>query len=237
MQNLYLIRHGQANFSGGTENYDKLSPLGKMQASLLADFFYINKIFPDFVYIGELQRHLETATPLLEKFSISPDCIQKISALNEFTPGLWKGLARMISPNHLGLQKDLQLAEKKQKQNPKKATFLFFKITHTLLTEWRNGVTPSGEISYLEFVERIQKFKEEVLTQKKSKQIFIFSSGTPLSILISHLLGMNSSKDMDWMYSLWNTSLSTFKGRVGDWKPITINNLPHIPDISRRTMV
>lgn len=40
MATIYLIRHGQASF--GAENYDKLSPLGERQASILVRNAKIN---------------------------------------------------------------------------------------------------------------------------------------------------------------------------------------------------
>ena len=47
MTTIYLIRHGQASF--GAESYDKLSPNGELQATLLGQYF--NQILKEAPYV------------------------------------------------------------------------------------------------------------------------------------------------------------------------------------------
>ena len=59
MAKIYLIRHGQA--SAGAENYDVLSPHGKVQAERLSAYFKNKGVFFDKIFTGPLERQKDTA--------------------------------------------------------------------------------------------------------------------------------------------------------------------------------
>ena len=59
MATIYLIRHGQASF--GTDDYDRLSELGRCQAEVLGEYLRDCGIVFDAVYSGDLLRQKETA--------------------------------------------------------------------------------------------------------------------------------------------------------------------------------
>jgi broad specificity phosphatase PhoE len=237
MQTIYLIRHGQANFGGGAENYDQLSDLGKKQASLLADSFKLNLICPDVICTGTLKRHQETAHPVTNRFISAPIKVHEYAELNEFSISLWKKLALILKDSEPEFAKDLEALRIAQSLNQKKAVIYFFKVTNILMERWKSGLTPPDEESYKDFRARILGFKESLQEFKKEKHILVFSSGTPISILISSFLQMGSERELEWMYGLWNTSVSIFKGKHFTFKPITINSLPHIQNIEDKTIV
>jgi len=58
MSTLYLVRHGQA--SAGTDDYDRLSELGKTQAELLGQWWQKQGFSADFTSHGSLQRQRDT---------------------------------------------------------------------------------------------------------------------------------------------------------------------------------
>lgn len=59
MAELYLVRHAQASF--GTENYDRLSELGRQQSRWLGEWFRDRGVGFDAVVSGGMTRHRETA--------------------------------------------------------------------------------------------------------------------------------------------------------------------------------
>jgi broad specificity phosphatase PhoE len=63
MSMIYMIRHGQASF--GKDNYDRLSPLGKRQARILAQHLLTTGFHPDAVYSGTMVRKTTTAQEVL----------------------------------------------------------------------------------------------------------------------------------------------------------------------------
>ena len=65
MVQIFLVRHGQANSEAKDEvSYDKLSPLGKIQAGWLGQYFKKNKINFDVCFSGTLLRQRDTANLL-----------------------------------------------------------------------------------------------------------------------------------------------------------------------------
>ena len=71
MSVLYLIRHGQASF--GTDDYDRLSELGKEQSRITGRFLAAQGIEPDRIVHGEMLRQRQTAEGLLAGMGLSRD--------------------------------------------------------------------------------------------------------------------------------------------------------------------
>ena len=62
MVQIFLVRHGQANSEAKDEvSYDKLSPLGKIQAGWLGQYFKKNEFNFDVCFSGTLLRQRDTA--------------------------------------------------------------------------------------------------------------------------------------------------------------------------------
>ena len=59
MATIYLFRHGQASF--GAADYDRLSPLGERQATLLGHYLRDSGIVLDAAFSGDLLRQRQTA--------------------------------------------------------------------------------------------------------------------------------------------------------------------------------
>lgn len=72
MGSLLLIRHGQASF--GSDDYDRLSPLGHRQVQWAADELARRDVTPRTVRHGSLRRQTETAAPILglEEATVDP---------------------------------------------------------------------------------------------------------------------------------------------------------------------
>src|SRR5260370_25871932 len=80
---IYLVRHGQAAF--GTDDYDRLTPMGFMQARLLGAYFGLRQVRFDAVYTGTLRRHAETAHGIFEGTAAddAPPSPQRRAGLDE----------------------------------------------------------------------------------------------------------------------------------------------------------
>jgi broad specificity phosphatase PhoE len=61
---ILLVRHGQASF--GAADYDNLSPTGHEQSRVLGAALAARGITPDRVVVGQMRRHAQTATGVLE---------------------------------------------------------------------------------------------------------------------------------------------------------------------------
>ncbi|MBK5230268.1 MAG: histidine phosphatase family protein, partial [Thermoleophilia bacterium] len=65
---IYLIRHGQASW--GLGNYDKLSPLGERQSTVLGEALRDRVESVELVVSGAMRRHSRTARLTLEAMGV-----------------------------------------------------------------------------------------------------------------------------------------------------------------------
>jgi broad specificity phosphatase PhoE len=81
VSSILLVRHGQASF--GAADYDVLSPTGHEQSRVLGAALAARGVTPDVVVVGEMRRHAETATGVLEGAGWTADPLVD-SGWNEF---------------------------------------------------------------------------------------------------------------------------------------------------------
>lgn len=221
--NIFLIRHGQASF--GEENYDRLSEKGKLQAELLSE--YLRKHFPepDLVCIGSLLRHEETAAPFLRE---RKNCeVRKDSSLDEFTEKLWRDMAVHLMAVHPEFGKLISVFQKFSGQKTGRVKNMFFRLTGIILHSWRSGITPEGHESWAEFKKKKIEFVRNI-SKENHENVFIFSSGIPLTVILSDIFGFSSEREMEISLYLWNTSLSILHSAKGKIVPVTVNSIPHL---------
>lgn len=95
MSVLYLVRHGQASF--GTDDYDRLSDLGKEQSRITGRFLAAQGIEPDRIVHGEMLRQRQTAEGLLEGMGLSMDA-HVDSGWNEYAAWELTGVVDDVDP-------------------------------------------------------------------------------------------------------------------------------------------
>ena len=95
MSVLYLVRHGQASF--GTDDYDRLSDLGKAQSRTTGRFLASQGIEPDRIAHGEMLRQRQTAEGLLEGMGLSMDA-HVDSGWNEYAAWELTGVLTDLDP-------------------------------------------------------------------------------------------------------------------------------------------
>ena len=231
MKEIFFVRHGQASF--GKENYDELSELGVLQSKKLGEYFQKEEIKFDYCITGTMLRHRQTMQNSISNLTGSRTQVLETPLLNEFSENLWRKLAQEISSEN---QEFASLAQKVL-QSKTHRNRLFFKLAEWILTEWKRGRTPVGEESYSEFRKRVLSFPEFLLNiNNKGKTGIVFSSGTPISILLSHYTQISPEIELNWLPYLWNTSLSSLHVRGERTFFSSINNVPHL-NKNERTLV
>lgn len=81
MSRILLVRHGQASF--GAADYDNLSPTGHEQSRVLGAALAARGITVDVVVAGEMKRHAQTATAVLDGSGWTAD-VDVDAGWNEF---------------------------------------------------------------------------------------------------------------------------------------------------------
>ncbi len=231
MKEIFFVRHGQASF--GKENYDELSELGTLQSKNLGEYFQKEGINFDYCITGTMLRHKQTMQNSISNLTGSRTQVLETPLLNEFSENLWRKLAQELSSEN---QEFASLAQKVI-QSKSHRNRLFFKLAEWILTEWKKGRTPNGEESYSEFRKRVLSFPEFLQNiNNKGKTGIVFSSGTPISILLSHYSQISPEIELNWLPYLWNTSLSSLHVRGERTFFSSINNVSHL-NKNERTLV
>ena len=81
MSTIHLIRHGQA--SAGTDDYDRLSKLGREQSRLLGDWWHKQGFETELATNGSLSRQRDTASISLDAAGLNP-LRREHAGLNEY---------------------------------------------------------------------------------------------------------------------------------------------------------
>ena len=230
MPRIFLVRHGKADAAGVV--YDKLTETGHKQAKLFSAYIEGAGVKPDLVYSGTMERQKDTASYLANAFGLETIVTPR---LNEFLPGFWRAMAEQIASADTKYRADLGRYLGIRSRGDVRSLALFLRLTERIMQEWHGGLTAEGCESFGEFRTRIHSILEEV--RGKSGSVFLFSSGTPLSLMITSLLGMKEDRFFDWMRILFNTSLSVFGTERGRFLPITVNTLPHLPERRLHTLL
>jgi len=231
VKEIFFVRHGQASF--GKENYDQLSELGVEQSKKLGEYFLKEEIRFDYCITGTMLRHRQTMENSISKLTGANTQFLETPILNEFSESLWRKIAQELSSEN----QDFAILTQKVLQSKSHRNRLFFKLAEWILTEWKKGRTPVGEESYSEFRKRVLSFPDFLESvNNKGKTGIVFSSGTPISILLSHYSQIPLEIELNWLPYLWNTSLSSLHIRGERTFFSSINNVPHL-NKKERTLV
>ncbi|KON77312.1 histidine phosphatase family protein [Leptospira kirschneri] len=243
MSIIHLIRHGQANSQG--ENYDLLTSLGKNQSFALGKYMAYNGELPDRIVTGTLRRHLETADWFmkgvvsevgdLEKYK-TDSFVCRDSGWNEFSPELWNSLAKLLVSDKPEFARILSQFYKVKTRGGIRSAALFYKLTEEILKFWRENVIEADGIeTYENFETRIFHSYNVLFSSGEQERIFLFTSGTPISLVLNHILRQKGDP-FSWMPWIWNTSVSTFRKVKGEYLPISVNGVPHLTQKTDRTL-
>ena len=202
MTAIYLIRHGQA--LSGQDNYDQLSPLGEQQANHLGES--LAQRLPRFeqIIVGGMLRHKQTAERCMQGFGM--DLLQSEASFdarwNEYDH---QDILRQFRPefiNAAGVNNYIA-----QQPNPKQAFEADF---NSAINRWMSGQhNDDYQESWQQFSTRVHQAFQQVLDNSQgAKQIAVFTSGGPISLIAQSLLGVEQVKLMQMNWTLLNCGVS-----------------------------
>lgn len=197
MSSIYLVRHGQASF--GKEDYDQLSEKGFHQGRRLAEHF--KRVHPTELVCGDMKRHQQTADAYREAAGVSlPVAIDP--GFNEFDHmdvihvhrPQWRDRACMI-------------AELAKHPSPRK---LFQAQFAEAVMRWAGGMHDEDYVeSWPVFRARVYAaFTRTLLARESGREVIVFTSGGPISVICGHLLGMDERGTLQLNDNLANASVS-----------------------------
>ncbi|MFS1437047.1 histidine phosphatase family protein [Shewanella sp. 10N.286.48.A6] len=226
MSKIFLIRHGQASFHA--DDYDQLSDLGIEQAKLVGRYLANKTITPDLVITGSMLRHQQTAQHSLDTFGLADDALISLTeqdvGWNEYDH---QNILGVYHPEFTSPSK--MRAFLAQEPDPLAAFQQHFfgamqQWIQASATAKHNDSGPYTE-SWAEFQQRVIGVFERLTSEHHGKTILVYSSGGPISVIASLLLGLPLTQFVDINWSLVNGGVTKVVARGQDkqWSLSSLN--------------
>jgi broad specificity phosphatase PhoE len=207
MAELVLVRHAQASF--GTDDYDRLSPLGWQQARWLGEHFAERELAFDRVVRGSLRRHAETLAGIGEGMGARLE--------GEERPGLNEYDSLALLRAHTG-KEPRQGGEQRE----------HFRVLRDALYAWCDGSLACGDhLSFARFRAGVLEALEAVRSSG-ARRVLMVSSGGPISTIVAEVLKMPASGVVDLNLRARNTGISEFHFNARGIHCVSFNAVPHL---------
>ena len=230
MSLIYLIRHAQA---GTRDNYDVLSELGHEQARLLGEYFVSQEINLNTVYSGSMRRQQHTAELACSAYArgnlLAPEIVGD-SRWDEFSlASVYRSLARRLMDESPEFARDFQEMQEALRRDPHTTRGATGRCDAAVIRAWIDNRFPDfeGEL-WGAFRERIQNCFAGLLAQDSEQTIAVFTSATPIAIMVGAALELTDEKLLSILGVIYNTSISIIRARPDDLRLFTFNAVPHL---------
>jgi broad specificity phosphatase PhoE len=210
MGTLYLVRHGQASF--GSDDYDRLSELGRRQCVRLGEWFRGRGIGFEAALVGTLRRQIESLQGIAEGLQDTP-ATRSWPGLNEYDS---HAVIRCVHPGPLA--KPTSADEVRD----------HFRLLREGLGAWMAAsAQPEGMPSYAQFLAGVTGALDHVRTTH-SGNVLLVSSGGPISTAVGQVLGMAPAATIELNLRIRNSAVSEFVFTPKRHMLLTWNTLPHL---------
>jgi len=210
MSTLYLVRHGQA--SAGTDDYDRLSELGKTQAELLGQWWQKQGFSADFTSHGSLQRQRDTALLSLKHLNSNAESIVH-AGLNEYDHDVV----------------DAEFGGGVKSDDPDTLTFDDYL---GIMQRWKDGTAEShpGEAEpWSDFHQRGWQSVRDLQSSAKSDGNHVFfTSGGVIACIVSVVLNLDFVHTIDAIWRIRNSSITTLHFDGTHARLVDFNTIPHL---------
>jgi len=215
MSLLHLVRHGQA--SAGTDNYDRLSPIGQEQSRLLGNWWLSHGFSPNHVYHGTLVRQRDTATlamnALTDNAQVAP--MVEHAGLNEYEHRIIESCFSSDEDNY----------------TPEAMSFDDYM---SIMSRWRDhqATDATGELeSWASFKARGWNTLQELSHNGNDGAEFVFfSSGGVIATILATVLDLDFEHTIDAIWRIRNASVTTFQLRDGKARLVDFNSVAHLQE-------
>jgi len=206
MSMIYMIRHGQASF--GKDNYDRLSPLGKRQAHILAQYLLNTGFHPHAVYSGTMVRQTATAQEVISTYRIADRKMPELEMLSGFNEYDTAAIVTALFPDMV--KEEPSLNDDLPKMYASKASFK--RVFEGAMLRWITGEfdTPGIE-SWKDLKARVARSLQLIMERHgRGKTIAIFTSGGAIAASLAHVLGITGECAIRLNWQIVNASISRF---------------------------
>ena len=229
MGELLLIRHGQASF--GAADYDRLSPAGEQQSRRLGAWLRDSVEPPALIASGTLRRHAQTLQQCVEAAGVDAarlvlpglDELDHVELLKRHRPDL---------ASHAALSAELARSD-----DPQRA---FQKIFAAAVARWTGGAHDG------DYARTWPDFRAQALAALQALagraaadegDIWAFTSGGPIAVIATELLGVPVARTFALSWPLVNTGLTRVRLSPRQHQLVTYNAWPHLAGAAHAGLV
>jgi broad specificity phosphatase PhoE len=227
---LTLVRHGQASYM--EEDYDRLSPLGEVQARKLGEFWVRHRLEFDHVYSGPARRHLrscEIAGEVMRAAGLpwtdpvilaDVDEIDASKIINVYLPVLIER-----DPEVRRLHDDFRAAGGSPEAGKRLQT-----LFEAVAAQWCAGEMPMPDVeTWDDFRGRVARAIARIrLTSGRGANSVVFTSGGPIAATLSLVLDLPPRKAIELLWTSRNCSYSEFLFTGERFSLSSYNSFPHL---------
>ena len=231
MTKIYFIRHAQASI--GSSNYDRLSPLGKYQSIILADYLKKLGIVFDVIYSGEMERQRETARPLIESlFGVDQEGLIILPEFNEYDA---HSIIGYQIPEMTKEDPRVAQAAENFPSDGKSLTLIFKKA----MLRWMRGERHiPGVETWREFVRRVQSGIQRIGRDAAAhKTVAVFTSGGAISISMQRALRLDDEQTVLLPLQTINTGITVYHLNEGNLILSYFNSIAHLEMLNKPELI
>lgn len=201
-----MIRHGQASF--GQKNYDRLSPVGRRQTHILAQFLFRTGFLPDAVYSGTMNRQKETAEEFAAAYRAEGKALPQVVEIAGFNEFAMPSIVAAMFPGMAA--EDSTLKEDFSKIYTSNSSFR--RVYEGAMSRWATGRFDTPEIeSWKDVKARVTGSVREIMERHgRDKSIAVFTSGGDIAAYLSHVLAIPAGHAIGLSWQVVNTSITRF---------------------------
>ena len=200
MATIYLIRHGQASF--GADDYDKLSPLGCLQAQRVGHYLRDCGISFDAAFSGDLLRQRETAElALASQAETVPHHID--ARFNEIQND---EQVKYLMPEVVKANPQIQALVDRGLSSSKD----YQKVIDAVFNYWVSPACNEPRIqSWQDYSSGVRDALQDVMrSQGSGKTLAIFTSGGTIATMVAQVLGLSGADTYKFYEPVFNCSVS-----------------------------
>ncbi len=233
MSTLILVRHGQARF--GTSNYDRLSPLGIEQSTMLGRWWAGRGQTLDAAFSGAQQRQSHTLQAVEDIYIKEGLPFPGGSTRENFSEYDAEGMMSRLLPKLIA--KDSSLKEKVERglalkfKGPEGRKY-FQEVFGLVFEYWlASNAEEEGIESWKQFQERVIRGIKRIQEEYPSKKtVAVFTSGGPISAALQYALSLNDLTATHLAWVIHNASMTEFKFNRERITLTGFNRIPHLLD-------
>lgn len=228
MTTLLFIRHGQASFD--SDEYDRLSDLGRDQATITGTHLRREGRAIDAAISGTLRRQMDTASLALGAAE-SPLTVVVDPAFDEYaSDGLFKAYLPVIASRDPEIPNDMKTVRGDRK--------LFQRALSEVMALWlAEAPGHEGETS-AEFRDRIRAGMDRAVEGRgKDDVIAVFTSGGVIGAVMGEALGLTPAQSMVLSWRVINASVTEIGYGRNGFSVTSFNGAAHLRLAGREALV